>query len=79
MPIKEKLALGPGESLRMDGSHSKGFMAEADVTNYSILDVSGNVVGTVEHTEHTAVRGFRVTNSVTQRDSQGNIVANTNW
>lgn len=79
MSIKEKLKLAQGESLRMDDSHSKGFMGETDVTNYSILDASGNVVGSVEHEEHTAVRGFRVTNLLTQRDLQGNIVISTNW
>lgn len=79
MSISEKLTLGPGESLRRDGSRSKGFMGETDITNYSSLDASGNVVGTVEHSEHTAVKGFRVTNSVTQTDSQGKVVVSKNW
>ncbi|WP_081700037.1 hypothetical protein [Rhodanobacter sp. OR87] len=79
MSISEKLTLGPGETLRVDGSHSKGFMGEADVTNYSVLDASGNVVGTVEHIEHTAVKGFRVTNLVTQKDSQGKVLTSANW
>ena len=79
MSIEEKIKLEQGESIRRDGSHSKGFMGETDVTNYSILDASGDVVGSVEHIEHMAVKGFRVTNSLTQRDSQGKVVTTTNW
>ncbi|RDZ27998.1 hypothetical protein [Lysobacter silvisoli] len=77
--MKDKLKLAPGETLRHENSQSKGFMGETDITNYSVLDSAGNVVGTVEHTEHTAVRGFRVSNSVVQKDSQGNVLVNTNW
>ena len=79
MMIDEKLKLAQGESLRKEGSHAKGFMGETEVTNYSILDAFGNVVGSVEHIEHTAVRGLRVTNSLTQRDSEGNAVVSANW
>ncbi len=77
--MQEKLKLAPGESLRLDGSHSKGFMGETDVTNYSVLDTSGNIVGTVEYTEHMAVKGFRVTNTVVQKDLQGNIIVKASW
>jgi hypothetical protein len=79
MSISEKLGLGQGESLRMDGTRTKGFMGETDVTNYSVLDASGNVVGIIEHAEHTAVKGFRVTNSATRIDLQGKVVATANW
>jgi hypothetical protein len=79
MSISEKLALGAGETLRMDSTRTKGFVGETDVTCYSVLDASGNIIGTVTHTEHTAVRGFRVTNSATRTDLQGNVVVTANW
>lgn len=77
--MKDKLELAPGETLKHESSRSKGFMGETDVTTYSVLDASGNVVGSVEHTEHTAVKGFRVTNTVVQRDLDGTVLVNTSW
>jgi len=52
--MKDKLKLAPGETLKHESSRSKGFMGETDVTTYSVLDASGNVVGSVEHTEHSS-------------------------
>lgn len=75
----DKLKLAPEQTLRHEGSVSKGFMGETDVTTYSVLDASGNVVGTVVHTAHTAVRGLRVTNSVVQKDLHGTILVKKNW
>lgn len=77
--MKEKLKLAAGEKLKHVNSRSQGFMGETDVTSYLILDASDNIVGSVEHTEHTAVKGFRVTHSVVQKDSNGNIVVQTSW
>ena len=77
--MKEKLKLNPGDELRRDSSSVKGFMGETDITNYSILDATGNIVGSVEHTEHMAVKGFRVTNSIVQKDLEGNVLVKTSW
>ena len=79
MSISEKLKLNPGESLRIISTRTKGFMGETDVTTYSVLDENENVVATVEHSEHTAVKGFKVTNHATRKDLQGNVVAAYNW
>lgn len=78
-PMKSKLKLASGETLRHEGSRSEGFMGETDIASYSVIDVAGNVVGTVEHTQHTAVKGFRVSNAVVQRDLQGTILVDTSW
>ncbi|MFM0298251.1 MULTISPECIES: hypothetical protein [Paraburkholderia] len=77
--MKEKLKLAADETLKYKSSRSHGFMGETDVTNYLILDASENIVGSVEHTEHTAVKGFRVTHSVVQKDCDGNVVVQTSW
>lgn len=77
--MQDKLKLAAGETLKHETSHSKGFMGETDVTIYAILDSAGRVVGSVEHTEHTAVRGFRVTHTVVQKDLAGSVIVHTSW
>lgn len=77
--MQKNLKLNPGETLRFDSSRSTGFMGETDVSSYSILDASGNVVGNVEHTEHTAVKGFRVSNTVVQKSNDGTILVQHSW
>ena len=77
--MKDKLKLAPGETLKHENSRSKGFMGETDITIYSVLDAFGNVVGSVEHTVHTAVKGFRVTNTVVQRGADGTTLVDTSW
>ncbi len=37
---REKVALSPGEALRVDGSSREGFMQEIDVYNCSIIDAA---------------------------------------
>lgn len=77
--MQEKLKLNPGDTLRFDSSRSTGFMGETDISNYSVLDASGNVVGSVEHTEHMAVKGFRVSNTVVQRSKDGTVLLQQSW
>ena len=43
-------------------------MGEEDIESYSILSESGNVIGSVTVRDHTAVKGFRRTINVIQRD-----------
>jgi len=54
-------------------------MAEKDIWTYAILDANGKTVNSVVHTDHTALNGFRRTQSVEQRDANGKIVADTTW
>lgn len=77
--MRERLKLAADEELRLEASRSKGFMSETDVTDYSIIDGAGNVVGTIEFTEHTAVKGLRVTNTVVQKDADGQVVVRESW
>lgn len=76
---QDKVVLNPGESLRIDGSRSEGFMEETDVYECSVIDANGTVVGRVKATDHTAVRGFKRTLSVKQTNAAGQIVVNENW
>jgi hypothetical protein len=71
---KDKVKLSAGEELKFENSHSKGFMGEEDINEYSVLDSEGRVVGKVTHTDHTAVRGFKRTQTVRQTDSSGKVI-----
>ena len=52
--MRTKIKLNPGEKLRLENSRSKGTLAETDIGQYSIINQAGDVVGSVEHTDHTA-------------------------
>ena len=54
-------------------------MQETDIDEYEVVDPSGDCVGTVVVTDHTAVRGFRRTISVEQRDKAGAVVVQESW
>ncbi len=77
--MKEKLKLNQGETLNLVKSRSEGFMAETDVDDYEIVNAAGEVVGSVTYTNHTAVKGFRVTQSVVQKDANGKVIVDTRW
>lgn len=76
---KDKIILTPGCLLQHKDSHSKGFMQEADIDEYDIVAPLGEHVGTVIVTNHMAVRGFRRTVSVEQRDKAGKIIVKQSW
>ncbi|MCK6402909.1 MAG: hypothetical protein L6Q74_13555 [Sphaerotilus natans subsp. sulfidivorans] len=67
--------LTPGETLKFEGSKTNGFMEEADIKTYSVLGADGCKNGEIVINDHTAVRGFRRTIHFTQRDANGNILA----
>ena len=77
--MKAKVKLSEGQVLRLEKSRSEGFMGETDITEYSIVDAAGNVVGSVEFTDHTAVKGFRRTCTMVQKDKQGKTVVQESW
>lgn len=54
-------------------------MQEKDIYRCSIIDSNGTIVGKVEATDHTAVRGFRRTLSVKQTNFAGKVVVNKTW
>ncbi|PIB56170.1 hypothetical protein [Pseudomonas sp. 2995-1] len=76
---QSKLKLNDGETLKHVSSRSKGSMAQEDITEWSVLNSSGEVVGTVIHNDHTALNGFRRTQSVRQTDSQNNVLVDESW
>ena len=77
--MEDKLKLNPGETLKQTGHRSKGPLAETDIYTYSILNQTGEIVGTVTHTDHTAIKGFKRTQTVEQRDHGGNVIVDVSW
>lgn len=77
--MRDRIKLNPGEELKLETSRSKGTMAETDIDTYSIINEAGEVVGSVVHTDHTSLRGFRRTQTVIQKDANGNIVVDEQW
>jgi|GEM_PF-950035 len=76
---RQKVVLKPGETLKHLRSRTKGFMGETDVEDYEILAADGTIIGSVTMEDHTAVRGFRRTISVTQRTVEGVLVVEDSW
>lgn len=76
---KDKLILEPGETLQHTGSSMEGFMQETDVDTYDVISADGSRVGIVTVRDHTAVKGFRRTISVSQRDQSGQMLVQESW
>lgn len=76
---REKLQLNDGESLKHSGSRTKGFMQETDIESFDILDKSGTKVGYVVLEDHTAVKGFKRTISLSQKNAEGRVIVNESW
>ncbi|WP_329767790.1 hypothetical protein [Stenotrophomonas muris] len=79
MSLSEQLELKDGERLRRDSSREIGPLANIDIVNYSVLDAQGDVVGKVEYTEDTAIKGFKVTRKAVRTDLEGKIVLQKFW
>jgi hypothetical protein len=77
--MRTKIKLNSGEELKRENSRSKGTMAQTDIYTYSIIDQAGDKVGSVEHTDHTSLRGGSRTQHVTQKDNSGNVVVELSW
>jgi len=77
--MRTKIKLNEGEELKLETSRSKGSMAETDIYNYSVINQKGDLVGSVEHTDHTSLNGFKRTQHVIQKDKAGNIIVELSW
>lgn len=71
---KQDIQLKEGERLIHQHSKSQGFMQEEDVDTYAVQAADGSNCGTVVVSDHTAVKGFRRTIFVTQKDSNSKTI-----
>lgn len=77
--MKSKLQLKTGETLEETNHRSKGPLAETDIYTYSIIDVNGEIVVSVTHTDHTSIKGLNRTQTVEQTDITGNVIVSESW
>jgi len=77
--MKSKLKLNAGDTLKQTSHKMKGPMQETDIWTYSIINKDGKVVGSVIHTDHTAIKGFQRTQTVEQKDNTGNVIVSVSW
>lgn len=77
--MEDKLKLSPGERLRQETHQSKGPMAETDIYTYSVVDSSGEIVGSVTYTDHTSINGFKRRQTVEQRGKDGKVIVDISW
>lgn len=77
--MRSRIKLQQGESLKLESSRSKGTMGQTDIVAYSVVNENGEVVGSVEHEDHTSLNGFKRTQHVTQRDRSGRVIVQESW
>ena len=77
--MESKLKLNVGDTLKQTNHRMKGPMQEIDIWEYDILNKNGETVGTVIHTDHTAIKGFGRTQTVEQKDISGKIIVYISW
>lgn len=77
--MRDKIILNAGEKLRHERSRSKGTMGQTDIYTYSVVNENDDVVGSVTHTDTTALNGFKQTQSVIQKDASGNVIVDESW
>ncbi|TDF37413.1 hypothetical protein EYS14_14780 [Alteromonadaceae bacterium M269] len=77
--MKEKLKLSPGEELRLEKSKSIGTMGQTDVYTYSIVNNTGEIVGSVVHTDEIKLNGLKRAQSLVQKDLSGAVIIDEHW
>lgn len=77
--MREKVKLNSGETLKHESSRMKGTLGQTDIDTYSILSDQGEIVGSVVHADTTAINGFKHTQTLLQKDAEGNVVLDLRW
>ena len=79
MELQDKLNLNAGEKLIKVSHRMKGTLQEMDIYEYTIVDSNGNIVGYVDHTDYTAIKGFQRTQTATRYDTNRKVVLDITW
>lgn len=77
--MEEKIVLKDGEYIENNGRKYKGSQQQTEINYYNIYDSEGNLSGSIIHTDHTALNGFKQTQTVVQKDNSGNIIVDESW
>lgn len=76
---KSMLKLNDGEMLVEVGRRIQGVVAEEEISDYSVVSASGNIVGSVTHYDTDSISNFHRIQRVVQRDSSNNVVLETSF
>jgi len=79
MELKDKIILNSGETLIEISHKTKGPVGETDIYKYKIINSMGDVVGYVDHTDHTSIKGFHRTQSAIQYDINNKVIIDIHW
>lgn len=71
---RQEILLKEGEQLVHHSSRTSGFMQEEDIETFLVQAADGSSCGTVVVSDHTAVKGFKRTIHVVQKDSNSKII-----
>jgi len=77
--MEREIILKPQGTLRHERLCTKGFRQETDIDECAILNISEDSVGELTVAGYAAVRGFRRTIHVIQKDKVGKIVVDECW
>lgn len=77
---KNKLKLEEGVTIRLDNKYDKGHLGQEEVELYLILNIDGEVIGSVQYTDHTSTKApFRKSLHLVQREKSGQILVDERW
>lgn len=77
---KSKLKIEEGETIRLDDKYKKGNLGQEEVELYSALNFDGEVIGSVQYTDHTSIKTlFRRSLHVVQRENNGQTLVDERW
>ena len=77
--MRDRVRLNPGEELKLEGSRTKGPLGGTEIDTYSVINKAGEVVGSVVHSDHTAIKGFKRTQTLVQKDAEGSVLVDKRW
>lgn len=76
---KQKLTLNEGETLRFESRREKGNLGQEEVELYSVVNVTGHVVGEVQYIDHTSIKApFRKSFHLLHR-KEGKTLLDERW
>ena len=77
---RDRLKLGPGETLRESRREMKGTLGQNDVEEHDVVDAQGQKTGTVVYRSMTLLRPpFRTTYTLVQADTEGKVMLKVRW
>jgi len=74
-----KLVMKDNDTVVLEKSRTKGPLGETEIDTYIVLNSAGEKIGSVIHTDHTAIKGFARTQTIEQYGLAGELLVRTSW